>query len=138
MMKKTTLIVTLVLMMFLSSINVAAQAYVQTQLNTPTVKNMLANAMLPIGKTLYVYGGAWNESDEGAGVEARRYGVSAKWENCYNSQNSNYDYKKTRYQIHDGLDCTGYVGWTIYQIFGKKYNTMCYNKKPLNNRQKIC
>ena len=103
-----------------------AQGYVQTSLNTPTVKNMIANATLPIGKAVYVYGGAWNEADTAAGTEALSYGVSPQWESFYNSQTSSYNYKNTRYQIHNGLDCTGYVGWTMYQIFGKSYSNAGY------------
>ena len=26
------------------------------------------------------------------------------------------DYQSTLYQTHDGLDCSGYVGWTIYNL----------------------
>ena len=98
----------------------------ENKIYTPTVKNMLANATLPIGRTLYVYGGAWNEEDTAAGVEALSYGISPGWKKFYDQQDSSYDYSTTRYQIHDGIDCTGYVGWTMYQIFGEKYSQNGY------------
>ncbi len=99
---------------------------VENKLYTPTVKNMLANATLPIGKAVYVYGGAWNEEDTAAGIEAMSYGISPQWEKFYNSQSASYDYSTTRYQIHNGLDCTGYVGWTMYQLFGNTYSDTGY------------
>jgi len=104
----------------------SAEKVEQSRLHTPTVKNLLTNACLPIGKALYVYGGAWNEADTGAGIEAMSYGLSPQWEIFYNRQSESYNYKNTRYQIHNGLDCTGYVGWTMYQIFGNKYSDTGY------------
>ncbi len=104
----------------------SAEYPVASSLHLPTVKNMLANACLPIGKALYVYGGAWNEEDTGAGAEAISYGISPRWEMFYKEQKPTYDYKTTRYQIHNGLDCTGYIGWTMYQIFGNTYSNTGY------------
>lgn len=75
----------------------------------------------PVGKCLYVYGGGWNEPDTGAGPEALKKGVSESWTAFYDSNSSAYDYTKTRYRIHDGLDCTGYVGWCMYQLFENAY-----------------
>ena len=34
-----------------------------------TLENLLKTALLPIGKTMYIYGGGWNEKDTGAGIE---------------------------------------------------------------------
>ena len=93
---------------------------------TPSVKEMLTHALQPVGNCLYVYGGAWNEEDTAAGVEALSVGVSPRWEEFFNENDSTYNYKNTRYQIHDGLDCTGYVGWTMYQIYGDKYSNNGY------------
>lgn len=116
----------LFIILCLTYLPVNAQGAVINSLNSPSVKNMLANACLPIGKALYVYGGAWNEEDTGAGVEAVSYGISPRWEVFYKEQKSTYDYKTTRYQIHNGLDCTGYIGWTMYQIFGNTYSNTGY------------
>lgn len=81
-----------------------------------TLKKFLETALQPVGKTMYVWGGGWNEEDTGAGTDARTIGVSPEWERFFNKQNSSYDYNQTRYQIRDGLDCSGYVGWCIYNI----------------------
>lgn len=81
-----------------------------------TLKKFLKTAMEPVGRTMYVWGGGWNEEDNGAGTDARTIGVSPEWERFFNKQDSGYDYNQTRYQIRNGLDCSGYVGWCIYNI----------------------
>lgn len=91
----------------------------QKQVKT-SLKNFLKTALMPVGKTMYVWGGGWNKEDTGAGIEAVNIGLSPNWEKFANKQNKNYNYKKTSYQIHDGLDCSGYVGWVIYNIFNDK------------------
>lgn len=88
---------------------------------TSTVKELLKAAMLPLGSTLYVYGGAWNEADTGAGPEALSFGVSPKWREFYDSKDSTYDFDKYRFLVHDGIDCTGLVGFACFQVFGKSY-----------------
>ena len=92
----------------------------------PTVKKLLKAALEPVGSTLYVYGGGWNEEDTAAGVECMTYGVSPNWKAFYDNNNSSYNYKNTMYQIHNGLDCTGYVGYSVYQVFGNKYSNNGY------------
>ena len=82
-----------------------------------TIDRLLKNALLPIGQTMYIWGGGWNEEDTGAGVEAVTIGVSPRWKEYADAQSSSYDYNDTRYQIHDGLDCTGYIGWMVYNTF---------------------
>lgn len=79
-----------------------------------TLENFLRTALLPLGNTMYVWGGGWNEEDTGAGEEAVSLGVSPQWKTFADLQTKDYDYRQTRYQIHDGLDCSGYVGWTVY------------------------
>lgn len=91
-----------------------------------TVKNMLVAAMEPVGRCLYVWGGAWNEADTGAGIEAMTIGVSQRWYQFFSENGSDYDYNKTRYQIHDGLDCSGFVGYVTYQIFENRYSNTGY------------
>ena len=82
----------------------------------PSVLDFLKIAAQPVGSTMYVWGGGWNEEDTGAGVEAVTIGVSPRWAQFAAEQDSSYDYKTTRYQIHDGLDCSGYVGWAVYNV----------------------
>lgn len=94
------------------------QISVKTAIDKPksvsTIKKLLKAAMLPVGKTMYVWGGGWNKEDTGSGIEAVTMGVSPAWETFFNQQDSRYNYENTRYQIHNGLDCSGYVGWCIY------------------------
>lgn len=79
-----------------------------------TLLDFLTIAAQPVGSTMYVWGGGWNEADTGAGVEATTLGVSPQWASFARSQTASYDHKETLYQIHDGLDCSGYLGWVVY------------------------
>lgn len=81
-----------------------------------SLEHFLEIAMEPVGQTMYVWGGGWNEEDTGAGVEAVTIGVSDQWASFFEEQDASYDYQNTLYQIHDGLDCSGYVGWAIYNL----------------------
>lgn len=65
---------------------------------------------------MYVWGGGWNVSDTAAGPEACTIGISPRWKEFFQMQSSSYDYHTSRFQIHDGLDCSGYVGWCIYNL----------------------
>lgn len=82
-----------------------------------TIKHLLQVALQPVGTTLYVWGGGWNLKDTGDGIESTTIGVSSRWEAFFSRQNSSYDYRTTRFQVHDGLDCSGFVGWTLYNTF---------------------
>ena len=73
-----------------------------------------------MGHTMYVYGGGWDESDTKAGIEAKSIGESAAWKNFFDTQSSSYDYKNFLNCSSLGLDCTGYIGWTIYNLFNDK------------------
>ena len=91
-----------------------------------TLKNFLATAFMPVGKTLYVYGGGWDWQDEGTSIQARSIGVSADWVKFFESQNENYTFKSSdasrsyypyggyNEYYYAGLDCSGYVGWAVY------------------------
>lgn len=83
-------------------------------LDIVTLLDFLKIAVAPVGNTMYVWGGGWNEADTGAGEEAVTLGVSPNWAEFAEKQTADYDFDKTRYQIHDGLDCSGYVGWAVY------------------------
>ncbi len=91
-----------------------------------SVKDLLTVGFMPIGRCLYVYGGGWNEEDTGAGAEAVSRGLGQGWKSFYNINPPSYDYKKTRFQIHNGLDCTGYTGWVMYQLFENTYSENGY------------
>lgn len=87
-----------------------------------TIDNLLMTAKEPVGKTMYVWGGGWNEEDTGAGDEAVSIGISQRWVEFANMQEKTYNYKNTSYQIHDGLDCSGYLGWVIYNVMNNTNN----------------
>lgn len=84
--------------------------------DTVSILDFLRIAVQPVGTTMYVWGGGWNEEDTGAGIEAVTLGVSPRWAEFAAQQGSGYDMNDTRYQIHDGLDCSGYVGWAMYNV----------------------
>lgn len=94
----------------------------QSDISTPTsqrtIKNYLLGALQPVGRTLYMWGGGHGWSD------ATRKGISTKWTSFYNSQNSSYNYKNyndlSEANRAKGLDCSGYVGWSTYQVMQSK------------------
>lgn len=90
----------------------------------PALKFFLQTALLPVGSAMYVWGGGWNESDTGAGREACTLGVSPRWKEFAQKQTASYNYRTTRYQIHDGFDCSGYVGWCIYNLFHTTHSSV--------------
>ena len=94
----------------------------QTPVNQLTLKHLLQTALEPVGSTLYVWGGGWNEADTGSGIEAVTIGASPQWKSFFNQYGSTYDYTKTLYQIHNGLDCSGYIGWAIYNTVNTSNN----------------
>lgn len=87
---------------------------------TLTLRHFLEIAMQPVGHTMYVWGGGWNAADTGAGIEAVTIGVSPRWDAFFQQQDACYTVQDTKYQIHDGLDCSGYVGWAIYNLVNTK------------------
>ncbi len=98
-----------------------------------SIKNLVKTAFEPVGKVMYIYGGGWNEADDGAGVEALTLGLSQSWIDFTSKQDSSYnyeayDYEKNKSVIHDGLDCSGFVGWAIYNVMndGRGYVTNSY------------
>ena len=100
-----------------------------------TLKNFLSTAFMPVGTTLYVYGGGWNWQDTGAGSHTTSIGISRDWtdffqmqdenytyrdrdgnENLKNAANSYYPYGGYNEYYYAGLDCSGYLGWIIYNV----------------------
>ena len=91
-----------------------------------TVRNFLRTALMPVGTTLYVYGGAWNWQDDGASVQATSVGLPDEWVTFFQSRDAGYSYKAGdaahsfypfgRYNAYffAGADCSGYVGWALY------------------------
>lgn len=104
-----------------------------------TLKNFFATAMMPVGTTLYIYGGGWDWQDEGAAFQTRTIGLSDDWIRFFYSQDVNYTFKEKdgderkkdaahsyypyggyNEYYYAGLDCSGYVGWTLYNVMNKE------------------
>ena len=93
------------------------------QIGVRTVRNFLKNALLPLGNTLYIWGGGHTDA------EAESYGVNAQWKQFFNTQNSTYNYSDHLYEYGKGLDCSCYVGWTAHQVT-KEYATTTSTGMP--------
>lgn len=91
-----------------------------------TLKKFLQIALEPVGSTLYTYGGGWNKEDTGAGESAVTIGVSPQWKVFYDSMDADYNSSEHRYEIENGLDCTGYIGWAIYNVFNTENGNSGY------------
>ena len=108
-----------------------------------TVMNFLRTVLMPVGQTLYVFGGGWNWQDDGAGPQARSIGVSKDWTRFFaghdasytfrdkdndeknrDPSNSYYPYGGFNQYYYAGLDCSGFAGWAVYntleKVSGKK------------------
>ena len=94
-----------------------------------TLKNFLATALQPVGTTLYVYGGGWNWQDDGSSIQSTSIGLPDSWVTFFQNQDANYTYDnkanetqsyfpscKYNEYYYVGADCSGYVGWTIYNV----------------------
>ena len=110
--------------------------YIPPVKNTPglrTLKNFILTAFQPVGTTLYVFGGGWDFQDVGTSYEARTIGISKNWVKFFDEQTVNYTYKnsenhsETYYPFegyneyyYAGLDCSGFVGWSLYNTLYKE------------------
>lgn len=84
--------------------------------STSTIKNFLTTALAPVGSTMYIWGGGWNKADTGAGTDGLRIGLNASWRKFCAKQKASYNYRKHRFAFGNGLDCSGFVGWSVYNI----------------------
>lgn len=103
--------------------------------DTPSLLDFLQIAIQPACQTMYIWGGGWNEDDTGAGIEAVTLGLSPRWAEFTAAQDASYNYKKTRYQIHDGLDCSGFVGWAVYNVLENENQQEGYVTKSTHMAQ---
>lgn len=94
-----------------------------------TLKNFLATAMEPVGTALYIYGGAWDWQDVGSSNQATTIGLSQTWLNFFQLQDDTYTYRNDSNNAESyyprgayneyyyaGIDCSGYVGWALYNV----------------------
>ncbi|WP_289301441.1 N-acetylmuramoyl-L-alanine amidase family protein [Sporofaciens musculi] len=95
---------------------------------------IIRNAKLPLGRTLYVWGGGWNIADNAAGEAALHDGVWPEWETYFNANKNGYSYRPgqtswkngNRQWRLKGLDCSGYLGWLIYNSVSGGRNSSGY------------
>ena len=107
----------------------AAQSYTPPVSGTPgerTLLNFLKTAMTPVGTTLYVYGGGWNWQDDAAARQAASIGLPEEWVTFFQTRGADYHYKlgDAAHSFYPfggwneyyfaGADCSGYVGWALY------------------------
>ena len=82
-----------------------------------TIRNFLKVSLAPVGSTMYIWGGGWNKADDAAGKDALRIGLNPQWRSFAGRQSSSYNYRNYRYKRGFGLDCSGFVGWSVYNAF---------------------
>lgn len=105
-----------------------------------TLKNFLATTMEPVGTALYVYGGTWDWQDVNSSNQSMTIGLSQSWIDFFQSQDKTYHYKNPNpaesYYPHNawnqyyyaGIDCSGYVGWSVYNLMNTENSTVADNK----------
>lgn len=94
-----------------------------------TLRNLLTTAMEPVGTTLYIYGGGWDWQDAHAAPQAMTIGLPPSWPMFFRSQTAAYRYRDDSDPAHSfypyggwnqyyyaGADCSGYLGWVIYNL----------------------
>ena len=101
-----------------------------------TLWNFIRTALMPAGTTLYIYGGGWNWQDTGSAMQTRTRGVASEWVHFFRSQDEMYTFKERdgdpakadpaasfypyggfNEYYYAGLDCSGYLGWVLYNTF---------------------
>ncbi|MDO4619496.1 MAG: RICIN domain-containing protein [Lachnospiraceae bacterium] len=88
--------------------------YSSTVNGKKTLKSYLQNAMVPVGRTLYIWGGGW-------GSDASIIGYQSNWNKFFLEYGkSGYDYTKYRFKYGYGLDCSGFAAWTLYNTLYTK------------------
>lgn len=85
-----------------------------------TIESLLETALQPVGSTMYIWGGGWDDTDSEAGGTSTCIGLSPQWEAFAKQQDADYDFEKHRLERENGLDCSGYVGWVLYNTFETK------------------
>lgn len=98
-----------------------------------TLKNFIATSLSLVGKVMYAWGGGWNPEDTGSGRGSTTIGPLPEWKEFYLKQDKNYKFTQEKSEdtgaflhIYDGLDCSGFVGWTIYNTLNTENNKEGY------------
>lgn len=82
-----------------------------------TMEELFDIAIEPVGTTMYIWGGGWDSVNERAGKSATQIGLSPTWAQFASMQDADYNFEEYRYESEKGLDCSGFVGWVIYNLF---------------------
>lgn len=105
-----------------------------------TLKNFLATAMEPVGTSLYVYGGTWDWQDDKSSNQAMTIGLPQSWIDFFQSHDETYTYRNDDDPAHSyywrhyneyyygGPDCSGYVGWALYNLMNTESSTVSENE----------
>lgn len=127
-------------------------AYVPTtrgEAGLKTLKNYLATALEPVGITLYVYGGGWNWQDTASSNQTMTIGLPQSWIDFFFQQDASYNYKgedaATSYYPYNGwnqyyyagADCSGYLGWTLYNTLETEDATVADNEGYVTSAAKM-
>ena len=108
-----------------------------------TIINLLKTAVMPLGNTLYVYGGGWNFQNETSSYMTMTIGVPQQWKDFFDSKDADYNYKfvpgtdnteedpvqsyydygKFVEYFYPGVDCSGYMGWLLFNVFNTQSST---------------
>lgn len=120
-----------------------------------TLKNFLKIAMEPVGCTEYIYGGAWNWQDDSGAPQAQTIGLPHEWPDFFNEQDAHFLYDDedniqksfSQYQgingyYYAGADCSGYVGWALYNLLntesgGESYVDGCMISENLDTEHHL-
>ena len=138
-----------------------------------TLKNFLSIAMEPVGTTLYIYGGNWDWTADAVFPLGEEIGLSRARVEFFQRQDENYTYDATHgysnsyypsrgwhQYYYAGMDCSGFVGWAVYNLentvsgkqsyvgsstymanrFAKRYRwgTIDYGKNGVNAEGEAC
>ena len=61
------------------------------RIHKATIKRLIQVALQPVGSTMYVWGGGWNQTDDGSGIESTTIGVPSRWAIFFRSQTKDYE-----------------------------------------------
>ncbi|MBE5995733.1 MAG: hypothetical protein E7240_00080 [Lachnospiraceae bacterium] len=88
----------------------------KTLYHSKTILSLLKNAMVPCGRVLYIWGGGHEEP-----IADGYAGYPDFWDSFYISHATD-DYNRHDYEWEKkaGLDCSGYVGWVVYNTLHSK------------------
>ena len=114
--------VLMVLMVLFISLVLIAKLVQNHEINEKesTIEAFLKTAIKPVGSTMYIWGGGWDGEDQTSGATATQIGLGKNWSNFAETQDENYDFREHRFERENGLDCSGYVGWVLYNTFEEK------------------